>query len=368
MKFSAVVLAAAVAAGGNLMQSSAEEFKGKFAYSDGGAEQIEELLESNSVVFVSQENTGSPNAFSNLFIDNYNNNAELAYEYYFKAEGKTVKGEIYKTARDTDDTMQTLKNEIVNEVESGKAAALYNLRGLVAGSFTFGNALIPVNEYSSKRTVNAIFNDNYMGTMTDYENCFILNNPGSSRLYMIVTHETYLSPAQTKNRNYKGVGVEMKLNLTAISDDCFIRSYAPAAQRPGKTVGYNSRFSGIMAEGGETPPDMLEYSYTKNVDSPKILSHGSMPYSVDIEFKYIDPGSWYGGYCEYNSGETHQCTCVVFEVAKDLPRFSYCTSVTGRFQKYENWPFPWVDEYYTINTENSYRMPELLNKIAAANA
>lgn len=367
MKLSAFVLAAAITAVGNLVGAHDGEFKGRFAYSDGDAAQIEELLESNSVVFVPQENKAHENGNSVFVIDNYSNNAELAYDYYFKAKGKTVKGEIYKTARDTGETLQTLKSEIVSEVESGAAAASYNLDGLHMGSFVFGDAFISVYDYSQKRTANAIFKDNNMGTMTDYENCFILNNPDSSRLYMIITHETYLSPTQTKNRNFKGVGVEMKLSLNSLSDYCFVRSYAPTAQSPGKTVSYNGGFTGTYGTEDKSLSANFGFSYTKNVESPKILSHGSMPCSVDIEFAYVDPGSWYGDFCEYNSGETNQCACVVLEISKDLPGFSYNSSVTGRFQKYQNWPFPWVDEYYTINMDNNYQMSALLDKIAAAN-
>lgn len=342
MKFSALILAsilAPAASGLAAVNPALNESVPQAAIEIWETDKLNAMLEENPVVFVPAVNSGNDLPDGTAKAKKNLNYSELAYKYYFKAGGNIIEGELYKTDKDSPGTIERLKRDIYDKVVNGELTSSFDNAGIYYGSFDFGDAYIPVHSSTVVRSVDANFNGENLGIMTDYENAFILNNPDNSeKLFMIVTHETYLSPRQTDNRNFKGVGVEMKLGIDS-ADGFFIRDYSPTTQNPSKTV-----------------------------ESPKILSKGSMPTLVDIDFEYVDPGSWYGDFCEYNSGETKQCSLVVLEVPKSYQYFNYTSSVTGRFQKYQNWPFPWVDEYYNIDVSTTYNVSALCNLIAEANA
>lgn len=202
--------------------------------------------------------------------------------------------------------------------------------------------------------------------MTDYETVYILNNPANEKdLWMLVTHETYLKPTQTINRNFKGVGLEFKLDLKG---DQIVRGYGPTLQAD-KTISYSGGFN-LAGGSGESDNARTDFgfSYTTLAESPKVYDASPLPDGVDIRFNYVDPGSWYGDYCEYNSGTTVQCSLAVLKARKTDTFVHYTSEIKGRFQKYENWPFPWVDEYYSIFNYDTYRISDLVNLIDQANA
>ena len=73
------------------------------------------------------------------------------------------------------------------------------------------------------------------------------------------------------------------------------------------------------------------------------------------------------GICEYNSGTPFQCSMTVLQISKKTESISFDTKLTGRFEKYENWPFPFVDEYYSINYTTEIKTIKLSEKISNAN-
>lgn len=44
----------------------------------------------------------------------------------------------------------------------------------------------------------------------------------------------------------------------------------------------------------------------------------------------------------------------------EIGSYGYDSSITARFEKYQNWPFPWVDEYYTIPLSKDIKVKNLL--------
>lgn len=323
-------------------------------------ESIVAMLEKTPIVFV-EADFGMNGGTQMLQADNAANvnEAEIAYEYYYKSDDNIQKGEIYATPQDTEESIAELIKETADRVQKESDAFLTY--------FNFGSAYLPVQRNVKRRSVNAVFNGETLGIMTDYEQTFILNNPANEdTLYLVIAHETYLFPASTKNRNFKGVGVEMKLNKV---DGFNVRDYAPKMQGCRKIsptswlVSAKGGFSGFGAEG------TFGFGYYTNIDSPKIRSVGEIGASiVDIIFEYVDPGAWEGGYFAYNSDVTVQCSCVVLQADKANNKIQYTSGITGRFQKYENWPFPWVDEYYTIPMDTVYNVSDLLRVIENANA
>lgn len=338
---------------------------------------IKEELDEKNVVFIDHDidfsslpKRKSPASNTNFHPEN---EGTLACEYYYYNDDKTkvLKGELYATSQDNRDTIEKEKKQIAKELESGYYRALYTNSDVYMGAFSFGDAFISMQESTIPRRVQAIFNNEKLGTMVDYENMFLLNNPNNEKFfYLIVTHETYLIPTQTKNRNFKGVGVDSWLQLSQETENYFLRDYAPKAQSPSKTVSYSGSFGISGSFGDETSIGgnaSFGFSYTKNVASPKIVDAGAMPYLMDIKFEYVDPGSWYGDFCAYNSGQTFQCSLAVIQGRKDISDIFFTSKTTGRFEKYENWPFPWVDEYYSINYSHCIMVSDVLNKIASAN-
>ena len=105
----------------------------------------------------------------------------------------------------------------------------------------------------------------------------------------------------------------------------------------------------------QTPNVLLNYEPKVNPTTGSI-GNGY----VSIDFNYVDPGSWYGPYCDYNSNETMQCSMVILRVSKDSDTLGYDSSITARFEKYQNWSFPWVDEYYTIPLSKDIKVKNLL--------
>ena len=325
--------------------------------------EIAEMLATEPIIFVESEYDikFGPNEDTQIMqADNASNKniAELAYEYYYKANDSIRKGEIYVTPHDTEESIANLMADVTARVQ--------NETTMYLSCFDFGEAYLPVEGEATERVVNAVYNNEKLGTMTDFEMVFVLNNPSNNTLYMVVAHETYLSPTQSDNRNYKGVGVEMKLsNIHGFE----VRDYAPKTQAPSANISYSGGFSAGSTPDGVVGNASFNYEYSTNVESPKIRSVGNIGESVvDIIFEYVDPGSWYGPFCEYNSSETYQCSFVVLEASKSDSSLQYASSVTGRFQKYQNWPFPWVDEYYTINMDTTYKVKDLLQVIEDANA
>lgn len=319
---------------------------------------IEELLAEHSVVFVESDEVDpiSPMSISNV------NATVPAYDYYFNGSDGVINGTVYKSAHDTDATLAALKKSIVEDVESGVALTGYDSTDIYRGAFNVADTLISIYDKIVISQVNAAYKGELMGVMTTYENAFVMNNPTNEvGMWVVITRETFLSPKQTKNRNYKGVGVQHVLDA---SPEPIVRDYAPLAHVPTSTFSYTLNFgsSSKTEEGG------LSFSYTTPVKSPKVLVPGGIPYKSDIKFEYIDPGSWYGSYCEYNSSESKQCSMVVLELSKSDAELKYSTSVTGRFQKYENWPFPWLDEYFTVERSYDFAVSDLLQIIADANA
>lgn len=320
------------------------------------------ILEDEPIVFSDVPYSFGPNTLS---VDS-NNYGVLCNKYYFTDPDKKelVEGEIYRTIYDSDETIEQIKMNLYKKALNNELyrAPIYDEQDIYYGSFNIGSSFIPINNKTTVRTISCTYNGELLGMMTDYENIFVLNNPNNSNtLYLLVTHQTYLSPTQSNNRNYKGVGVELKLNKPSTSSITVV-DYAPGTQAPSKTVSHSANFG--LQIGDSNLNANIGYSYTKNVNSPSISSKGTIGEGiVDICFEYIEPGSWYGDFCKYNSSETFQCSLVVMQAPKSSNVVNYNSSVTGRFQKYQNWPFPWVDEYYTINLDKSLNTSDLLTII-----
>lgn len=204
--------------------------------------------------------------------------------------------------------------------------------------------------------------------MTDYQNEFVFKNPeNKSSLFYVITHETYLSPVQTSNGNYKGVGIQGILDLNSKDTSQIVRDYGPKASQPSATIGFNF---GITAEGNVSSQGFgvgaratFGFSYNTNVESPKIVDYGIMPYSSNISFEYVDPGSWFGNFYNYNTHQSFQCILNVLEVSKDRDNISFDQQIKGRFEKYENWAFPWIDETYTISSHVERNVDEIKSLI-----
>ncbi len=342
---------------------------------------IEEMLETELVVFEEADGFGENENQETGSIyysgDNSVNKTELVYRYYFKGyKNSIIEGEIYKSAHDTEESIARLKQDIYDDVESGAALIGfgdpfgYTEGDIYRGSFNIGDSYIPVKNSTTIRNTDAVFNNELLGKITDYETVYILNNPSNKeKLWMLITHETYLKPTQTNNRNFKGVGVEFKLDL---KEGFMVRDYAPKAQGPSKTVSYSSGFNlsgGIGGGGGSVSAGTnFGFSYTKNVESPRVYDASQIPESVDIRFEYVDPGSWYGDFCAYNSGTTFQCSLAVLEARKTDTFIQYTSEIKGRFQKYQNWTVPWVDEYYSIFVDDTYKISDLLKLMEQVNA
>jgi hypothetical protein len=305
----------------------------------------------NSIVFIDENDNSSIDEIE-LVSENNQHSGKLFSKFHFSDPNKKdlVEGELYKTKYDTKESLNNLKQFILNKANNNTLCVAYNYDEEIIdyGNFDIGNSYIPLRNATKIRAMSCAYNGNVLGVLTDYENIFVLNNPKNSEtFYLLVTHQTYLSPTQTSNKNYKGVGVEFKL-----SKDKFpyvVTRYAPTASSPSKVTSFSTNLGVQLGEQNSVSTN-VSFTYQKTVNSPKILSKGSISEGlVDISFEYVEPGSWYGDFCDYNSGETFQCSLVVLESSKLNNEFGYLSSVTGRFQKYENWPFPWVDEYYTLN-------------------
>ena len=347
--------------------SGAEQPEGKFSVipeeqaPDG--EEIAALLEKEPIIFVEAESGavfGADGERQINFADNAPNQnvAELAYEYYFRYNDGIQRGEIYVTPNDTEESVADLLSSLYGRAESG------HLTGAYLSSFAFGSKYIPLQKYATARTVNAMFNGERLGTMVDCEQAYILNNPGDDTLHLVIAHETHLFPTHAENRNYKGVGVRMQLEKV----DGFFSSpnYGPRGRGD-----YGTIFSDVTfgLTGELSSESDFGCFYRTGVESPKIISGGNIGEEIyDLRFEYVDPGSWYGPLCDYNSYPTSQSSYVAMRAAKDGSAIQYTSRVTGRFQKYENWPFPWVDEYFTIPMDTVYRIDDLLQVIEDANA
>lgn len=162
---------------------------------------------------------------------NYSN-GELFSNFYFADSPKKdlIEGELYKTKYDTKESLAYLKEFIVNKLkdESLYFPSYYNDNVTKYGNFKIGNKYISLNNKTKIRAMSCTFNNNVLGVMTDYENIFILNKSSNNNnnFYILVTHQTYLSPVKTDNRNYKGVGVEFRLSRNKSYYD--ITRYGPS--------------------------------------------------------------------------------------------------------------------------------------------
>ena len=361
--FIAILMASFIVPNYQISNTNVSVLKEKRINVNTNENEIFERLKCEKVVFIDEPNNGlNISTCSNI------NESKLVSKFYYENNGKLKCGEIYKTLNDTDETIQDLKNNIKDEIISRNNPIL--ISDDYRGCFNFSDNFLTFIEPGYPRTVNAIYNKEKLGRMVDYSGAYLLNNPKNTEYYyLITTHETYLEPTQTSNRNFKGVGVESILNLTS-SNNFFIRDYAPKAANPSEEVEYSGYF-GASGEFGTDPSvganATFGFSYKKSVKSPKIIDASSAPDKMDIKFEYVDPGSWYGGFCEYNSGTSFQCSMTVLQISKKIKSISFDTKLTGRFEKYENWPFPFVDEYYSISYKTEIETVKLSEKISNAN-
>lgn len=235
----------------------------------------------DSVVFIDVDDNQKENEIE-LATNSNQNKGTLFSKFYLSNENEKdlVEGELYKTKYDTKESLNTLKEFITNKANNNTLllASNYDKQEIDYGNFTIGSSFIPLKNKTTIRAMSCTYNGNMMGVITDYENIFVLNNPNNSEVfYLLVTHQTYLSPTQTVNRNFKGVGVEFKLSKDTSSYN--VTRYAPTTSAQSKVTSFSSSL-GVQIGDQTSASANISFSYQKNVSSPTISSKGSISQGI----------------------------------------------------------------------------------------
>lgn len=187
-----------------------------------------EKNDNDAVVFIKNkrsENTINPSSLGN-------NPSYLDYFFFFENDGHLQKGEIYRTYSQTDSQIKKLKLEIKENVKNKFYSSKSINSSIYTGAFKIGSDYENINESTIIRVMDATKGNEKLGTLTDYQNEFAFkNSKNTSSLFYVITHEIYLSPVQTSNGNYKGVGVQGILNLNGRDTSQIVRDYGPKASQ-----------------------------------------------------------------------------------------------------------------------------------------
>jgi hypothetical protein len=328
-------------------------------------ESIEQLLQDKPVVFVEATQEALCDNLGELITTQDNtpnvNESTLSYKYYFKGNSGILSGSIYTTQNDTPETIAALKTSIYEQAEDGTLLNNYNDDKNYLSNLEVVKGYVQLFD-TDMRTVSCVYNNEVLGSMTDYQNYFVLNSPNNQDYaWVVITHEVFLSPTSSSNRYYKGVGLEITLNNARNFN---VRDYAPLTQASNDV---EIQYRIIPSDTSLADDSQMQMHYFR-MKTPSITNSGSVANNtIDTKYNYYEPGSWYGDICQYNSNQTTQNWYSVLMIDKTSSQISYSSQVKGRFQKYQNWPFPWVDEYFTIDTSNVINVSDIISAIDNAN-
>ena len=144
--------------------------------------------------------------------------------------------------------------------------------------------------------------------------------------YLLVTHESYISPNQDGSRyRAKSLIYEASLDPFVVDDEELIydpehvdsitlRDYGPKAKNPSETISYNFDLGLDLSLDNIGLNLGVSFSYTSTKESPKISDQGNMARDiVKIVFDYLDYSKSSGEFVDYCANQTMQTTTYLYQ-------------------------------------------------------